>query len=764
MKNYPCFLVYMVAAVSALAGMLSSCTSNEDPAPGLRGGNAFVYGDTESSIESVVYTVDADKVYTFYFSPTKGLVDLDAMLLADDYIKIVTNTPTGEIDLTSAGNSLVYKNLEVSSATADKVSRKSLSLQLTSTTTLEMNLDVAMTDGTSLLAAYDGLCFNGETGAEVITLDKQIFFYYMGDAENGAGTSNYYLAVTNLEDWQGSGENFKPLSEGYILTLDFYGEKGDDWTAFPDGTFTESSGHEAQTYYSASAYSFVTYCAASGTSTDLKLTGEPVTVTRNDNGTVTVTAEFIDVDGNDRTITFTGELNISNGTFTSYLPQIGKDVYFDGIPTEERPGMGATANYYGDLYGVGSGLIEVLMYDTATANNIPGGYAMIVTFCTNTFNDTKNLRIPEGTYQVNETMGQFTALPGSEVEIPLFAMVVPSGTYASYTDETETGYYSYASGGTIKVSQSGDSGYYTLEFDLVTRDGYTITGAYNGDIEISDQSEDDGNDGSTNLEENVEMDLSYLPSASCFPRDQIYAAGLGMIDVDDIDNAELFTPVGQACGYQVIDIGAATGYFEPNPLFPERGKLHEGDVIRMDLLVEPGTEDRITPGTYTVTSNRYPAQMKPGVCVRGYTGTEGNDGTRYLALKNAIGNGFPYGLADEYKTDEYRDEYFMIDGPLNIASVDKFACIYEGTVTISKSDKGENWYTFDIDGKDVLKHTISGTWTGPVYLNGDTSSPVLPSGMPAVSSVSYDNHVSALGMLKSAGLGTCPARRVSFGR
>lgn len=764
MKNYPCFLVYMVAAVSALAGMLSSCTSNEDPAPGLRGGNAFVYGDTENSIESVVYTVDADKVYTFYFSPTKGLVDLDAMLLADDYIKIVTNTPTGEIDLTSAGNSLVYKNLEVSSATADKVSRKSLSLQLTSTTTLEMNLDVAMTDGTSLLAAYDGLCFNGETGADAITLDKQIFFYYMGDAENGAGTSNYYLAVTNLEDWQGSGENFKPLSEGYILTLDFYGEKGDDWTAFPDGTFTESSGHEAQTYYSASAYSFVTYCAASGTSTDLKLTGEPVTVTRNDNGTVTVTAEFIDVDGNDRTITFTGELNISNGTFTSYLPQIGKDVYFDGIPTEERPGMGATANYYGDLYGVGSGLIEVLMYDTATANNIPGGYAMTVTFCTNTFNDTKNLRIPEGTYQVNETMGQFTALPGSEVEIPLFAMVVPSGTYASYTDETETGYYSYASGGTIKVSQSGDSGYYTLEFDLVTRDGYTITGAYNGDIEISDQSKDDGNDGSTNLEENVEMDLSYLPSASCFPRDQIYAAGLGMIDVDDIDNAELFTPVGQACGYQVIDIGAATGYFEPNPLFPERGKLHEGDVIRMDLLVEPGTEDRITPGTYTVTSNRYPAQMKPGVCVRGYTGTEGNDGTRYLALKNAIGNGFPYGLADEYKTDEYRDEYFMIDGPLNIASVDKFACIYEGTVTISKSDKGENWYTFDIDGKDVLKHTISGTWTGPVYLNGDTSSPVLPSGMPAVSSVSYDNHVSALGMLKSAGLSTCPARRVSFGR
>ena len=33
-----------------------------------------------------------------------------------------------------------------------------------------------------------------------------------------------------------------------------------------------------------------------------------------------------------------------------------------------------------------------------------------------------------------------------------------------------------------------------------------------------------------------------------------------------------------------------------------------------------------------------------------------------------------------------------------------------------------------LHGKDVLQHTISGSWTGPVWLNGDTSSPVLPSG------------------------------------
>ena len=75
----------------------------------------------------MVYTVDEDKVYTFYFSPTKDLASLNAMLLADNYIKIVTKTPTGDIDLLNEGNSLSYEDVAVSAGTSDKVSKSSLS-------------------------------------------------------------------------------------------------------------------------------------------------------------------------------------------------------------------------------------------------------------------------------------------------------------------------------------------------------------------------------------------------------------------------------------------------------------------------------------------------------------------------------------------------------------------------------------------------------------------------------------------------------------
>lgn len=734
------------SAVSGIlgAGLMWSCTS-ETPSPELGGGNTFIYCDEEGSIESAVYTVE-DKVYTFYFSPTKGLVTLDAILLADDYIKVVTGTPSGDIDLLSQGNSLQYKNIDISSETPDNVSRSSLSLTLTSTTTAVMDIDVSMTSGETLLAHFDGICVrDAEDEADGdIVLDKQIFFYYMGPAETGAGTSDYYMALTNLEGWTGSfaGNNFTPQGEGYILTLDFYGKAGEDWKDFPTGTFTESADRKEQTYYSAPNYSFVSYCAADGTVTDLKLNGGPVTVTYDNNGYYTVTAEFIDMDGNDRTITYTGELNISNGTVTSSLPLIGDDVVFDGVPTwsEDNPegtkGGMANAVYSGDVYGVGAGLLEVTMYDIKGSNNEPYGYAMRVALFTETFSDdTREIVIPAGTYNISETLAQGTALIGTEVEVPIMSMIMPFGTYVTYDDQTQVGQYSFAQSGTVTVTHTGDK-VYRFDFDIESTDGHTITGAFEGPISVTDESGDDGNDGSTNLTTNVEMNLGYLPGASCSPRTQIYAAGLGMIDVDDIDNTEMFNPVGEACGYQVIDIGAGTGYFEPDDDFPETGKLREGDIIRFDLLVEPGTEDHITPGVYTVTANRYPAQMKPGVCVRGYTGTAGTDGTRYSSIVNTIGNGFPYGLAENLKTyDDNGDPitsdnggYFMINGPLNRATVDLFACIYEGTVTISKAEGGDNWYTFSVNGKDVLQHTISGSWTGPVWLNGDTSSPVLPSG------------------------------------
>lgn len=106
----------MLLSVIGLCGCLFPSCSNDDgntPTPGMSG-NSFVYGNVESKIESVVYTVDERQAnYAFYFSPTRGLDDLGSMLTADDYILVVTPAPTGAIDLMSAGNRLTYKQIDV---------------------------------------------------------------------------------------------------------------------------------------------------------------------------------------------------------------------------------------------------------------------------------------------------------------------------------------------------------------------------------------------------------------------------------------------------------------------------------------------------------------------------------------------------------------------------------------------------------------------------------------------------------------------------
>ena len=64
---------------------------------------------------------------------------------------------------------------------------------------------------------------------------------------------------------------------------------------------------------------------------------------------------------------------------------------------------------------------------------------------------------------------------------------------------------------------------------------------------------------------------------------------------------------------------------------------------------------------------------------------------------------------------------------LNIPSMTGYASLYEGTVTITKADGGDNWYTFEVNGEDVLHHKITGSWTGPVVLGG-SDTPVADSG------------------------------------
>ena len=107
-------------------------------------------------------------------------------------------------------------------------------------------------------------------------------------------------------------------------------------------------------------------------------------------------------------------------------------------------------------------------------------------------------------------------------------------------------------------------------------------------------------------------------------------------------------------------------------------------------------------------------------------------------LMSAIGWGYPSGY--------YDPDYTVANGWLNVPQFGKYASIYSGVVTVAKADGGDNWFTFTVDGRDVLKHRITGSWTGPVCL-GNTDTPVVQSG--AAPQTAAERKTSSFRELKS---------------
>lgn len=114
-----------------------------------------------------------------------------------------------------------------------------------------------------------------------------------------------------------------------------------------------------------------------------------------------------------------------------------------------------------------------------------------------------------------------------------------------------------------------------------------------------------------------------------------------------------------------------------------------GDIVRVELTTEPGKENEITPGTYEVTEQRWPAYIKPGVMMRGIMLDGGLHGSRWMHQTYSM-------WGDDNKIFEYMDGH---------------ALLYDGQVTITKveGEGKENWYRFEVDGICVRKHHVRGT-------------------------------------------------------
>ena len=682
MKRISKFSLCAIVLCLMLAG--NSCKKDDGPNEGALT-NQFSFNGVTNDIQSVLYEYDnLNGVYTFFISPSKGIEDIEAMLNANDYIKITSSVANGKIDLTSEGNSLSYMDFSISSAESSGIEYSELSLVLDSNN-LRLSLSAKKNSGDELRAEYHGTCTN--VSENHITLDRAVMSFYMGKQSE---LENYYIVLTNAE-FKLDDNEYSLESEGYALQMDLYVDNAGFVLDLPEGEYGSSSTASNFTY--SDKFSGIMMKDAAGNVSELIPLSDKVVIEASGNNTYTISASFVQ-DGTTYSVSFSGELPMENADFNPSLPQIGEDLDFKGFYAE--------AVYEGNILENGTGLMEIVIYDENWENRISPGYGMTLVLLHDLFLDSKKSRVMPGEYTVSSSLEHSTCITTEEINI--MGLVMPLGSYVMKNDGTENAEYAYVAGGNITVSENGMNT--VIDGTILTPDGYTVKIYFDGPIGITDNSKDD-NDGSTTLEKDLALDLDYLPTAYCTPKTDIWVKGLGTIPVEDLTTVT--PPAEEACGYQIIDIGMATGFYD------EDGILVEGDIIRLDLLVNPGDERKITVGTYTVTPNRYPASFRPGVAPRGYQGMEGNLGTRYMDIANAIGSG-----------DIDGDGVVEENVPLNIPTQAGFACLYEGTVTISKAAGGENYYTFEIDGMDVLKHKITGSWTGPVCLMG-TDTPVLPS-------------------------------------
>lgn len=668
--------------------------------------NAFSYaGGAPVPIGSVVYTVDeTDGGYSFYVSPTSGLIDVEAAEMADDFIRIDVQNPDGQIDAFASGNEVSYEDVTVSSSSSASVSSASVFVDLTSSKTLRVSLDVVMSSGQTLKAEYSGACVKYPADPEDydVVVDKTIYAYYFGQSTTTSNTHNYYFTFTDTGftmDTSSSSPSYSLDGEGYVFILDFFTDLDGRWKELPAGVYSEADDYSDHTY--TINYSAAFHFDKEGTRTQLLLAG-PISVETDKDGVTTISGTFYENNAK-KTFAYKGKLDLKNGTVTMSLPQIGHDV-------DNFQGVYAEGLYNGNLFGSGTGMMQINIQDAGAAKGEAGYSAVLVVF-NKLFGNPAEADIIPGKYVAAKDFSIGTWMPTQEVQY--MGMIIPMGVFIQYSSPDEDTKYLYGATGDIDIESiwttSGNG--FKITFDLESVDGYVMKGSYEGKIAIYDESDDQtSDDGTSSLENNVVMDLSYIPQAYMTPQTQIVVPALpNPIDVNQF-----------GCGFQYIDIGIATG----TPVGTENGQTkyaYEGDIIRMELLMPEGNQNNITPGIYTVCPERYNGYFEPFVCPPGYATSTGFLGTRYEHLYEIRGsvwideNGNGIQEPDEVKTD----------WPLGRSSVDEYACIKGGNVEISLSDKGENWYKFSFNFYCGRDHSVSGTWEGPVYFNG-TTNPVLP--------------------------------------
>lgn len=436
----------------------------------------------------------------------------------------------------------------------------------------------------------------GKTMAEQVSRASntvQLIKHVGGFYDPSAGASaDYYFMLSDKESATYNAQNGISLKDGLVLFLDLWAGHSTP-ISLPDGVYTASEGNGDMTYDP--NYTYLAYYGNSGEQEKNAFFSSPITVSSDESGNYTVTAETV-WDGVATTITYHGRLPFED---TSEQPSV-----YNQINENLNLSMnGALAFYDGNLYQSNTGAMYINLYDHAFNSETGGmteeGFSLALMVFNKLFSDPSEAMVLPGTYTMARNFNRDTWYPG--IEVDYMGVTVILGCYAKEMNQTKynDGFgYSYLEYGTVDIEDAGD-GKMRITVDAVTTHGHTVKAVFEGEIPVIDKSDPNDKPSSiSTLEDDVKLDLEKIKTAHIWN--------------DGIRNG---------CQAFIVDIGSPSG---------RDSELDDGgDIIRLEFLLEEG-EKYLKEGTYTVMDTKYEYSYAPFKMMKGYFNTNDLTGTRYM--------------------------------------------------------------------------------------------------------------------------------------
>lgn len=551
--------------------------------------------------------------------------------------------------------------------------------------------------------------------------DAQFGVYYGNKNYDDLGV--FYLVLSDARCYKDKSSEPYMDSDGDMLVLELKSEllQDDAEIIVPDGEYKVSS--DASAAFTISQGNSFVKRFVKDVQSKWSIESGSISFRRTETGKYEIIADELVIAKTDLRDTVSYECN-TYLKIANYLESAA------GMITQEDdiidlPFADVTCDYYGNMYGYGTGNFVITMSTKDLLNDVTGNFPGVL-MTLNCFSklyasSEKNPVLEAGSYKISsitsaELFTRWTLLPG------LLMDSSPFGTYIYQQVEDADGLLEFISSGTLEVEYD-ENDICTLTYDFKTS-SRKISGKWRGKLNVENYASDETSEPLSTLDHDVACDMSKVESASLSLIEVLHRAN---VDADkDYDIAEAWQMYLQPRDW--TDEEKDIPYYDDKDGNGVSDRIDawcgDGDVMVLEFLLPLGSNGDIAPElgqeyVYTMQPNLSVSDPNYEACVssmgrpddtvfdpafkdnyffmEGYDRCNGRRGFTW-AVGGYRGNWYLH-----YETGRH----FIIDG---------HAPAINGTVKVVRTSETNYEITWDLIDDAPTPNKITGSWSGPVRI------------------------------------------------